>query len=183
VVCVATAAEQPAPPDAESRLAGFTELVATAIATTQAREQLSALAEALDDLRELSRGIHPAILSQGGLVPALTALARRSAVPVQLDLAIAERLVEPVEIAAYYVVSEALTNAAKHARASKVEVHARARDGLLELEIDDDGVGGADPSQGSGLIGLTDRVGGSIWIASQPGEATSLRVELLLDSP
>jgi signal transduction histidine kinase len=119
-------------------------------------------------------------------VHALTALARRSAVPVQLDLVIAERLAEPVEIAAYYVVSEALTNAAKHARASKVEVHARARDGVLELEIDDDGVGGADPSRGSGLIGLTDRVealGGSIWIASQPGEGTSLRVELLLDGP
>jgi signal transduction histidine kinase len=142
------------------------------------------LADALDDLRELSRGIHPAILSEGGLVPALKGLARRSAVPVQLDLAIADRFAERVEIGAYYVVSEALTNAAKHARASKVEVHARARDGVLELKIDDDGVGGADPSGGSGLTGLADRVealGGTIWIASPPGEGTSLRVELSLD--
>jgi PAS domain S-box-containing protein len=142
------------------------------------------LAEALDDLRELSRGIHPAILSEGGLVPALKALARRSAVPVQLDLAIAERLAEHVEIGAYYVVSEALTNAVKHARASKVDVHARSLDGVLELKIDDDGIGGADPSRGSGLTGLADRVealGGTIWITSPPGEGTSLRVELSLD--
>jgi PAS domain S-box-containing protein len=143
------------------------------------------LAEALDDLRELSRGIHPAILSEGGLVPALKALARRSAVPVQLDLAIVKRLDERVEIGAYYVVSEALTNTAKHARASKVEVHARAFDGVLELKIDDDGVGGADPSIGSGLTGLADRVealGGTISMKSPPGEGTSLRVELSLDS-
>jgi PAS domain S-box-containing protein len=142
------------------------------------------LAEALDDLRELSRGIHPAILSEGGLVPALKALARRSAVPVELDLAIAKRLDERVEIGAYYVVSEALTNTAKHARASKVEVHARAVDGVLQLKIDDDGVGGADPSRGSGLTGLVDRVealGGTIRIKSSPGEGTSLRVELSLD--
>ena len=102
-------------------------------------------------------------------MPALKALGRRSAVPVQLDLAIADRLAERVEIGAYYVVSEALTNAAKHARASKA----------------DDGVGGADPSRGSGLTGLADRVealGGTIWIASSPGEGTSLRIELPLDS-
>jgi PAS domain S-box-containing protein len=142
------------------------------------------LTEALDDLRELSRGIHPAILSEGGLIPALKALARRSAVPVQLDLAIAERLAERVEIGAYYVVSEALTNAAKHARASIVDVHARAFDGVLELKIDDDGVGGADPSRGSGLTGLADRVealGGTISITSPPGEGTSLHVELSLE--
>jgi signal transduction histidine kinase len=142
------------------------------------------LAEALDDLRELSRGIHPAILSEGGLAPALKALARRSAVPVQLDLEIADRLAERVEIGAYYVVSEALTNTAKHARASKVEVLARALNGVLQLKIDDDGVGGADPSRGSGLTGLFDRVealGGTIRIKSSPGEGTSLRVELWLD--
>jgi PAS domain S-box-containing protein len=143
------------------------------------------LTEALDDLRELSRGIHPAVLSKGGLAPALKALARRSAVPVQLDLAIAERFAEHVEIGAYYVVSEALTNTAKHARASIVEVHARALDGVLELSIDDDGVGGANPGGGSGLTGLADRVealGGTIWIGSPPGEGTSLRVELPLDA-
>jgi signal transduction histidine kinase len=142
------------------------------------------LAEALDDLRELSRGIHPAILSEGGLVPALKALARRSAVPVQLDLANVRRLEERVEIGAYYVVSEALTNTAKHARASKVEVRMRVLNGVLELKIDDDGVGGADPSRGSGLTGLADRVealGGTIWMRSPPGEGTSVRVELSLD--
>jgi len=165
-------AEAVAPPDSEE--------LAERLAQVQ-----TGLAEALDDLRELSRGIHPAILSEGGLVPALKALGRRSALPVELDLAIEERLAEHVEIGAYYVVSEALTNAAKHARASKVEVHARARDGVLKLTIEDDGVGGADPSRGSGLTGLADRVealGGTIWIASTAGEGTSLRVELSLDS-
>src|SRR3954454_8450821 len=112
-------AEEVAPPDSEE--------LAERLAQVQ-----RGLAEALDDLRELSRGIHPAILSEGGLVPALRALGRRSAVPVRLDLAIEERLAEHMEIGAYYVVSEALTNAAKHARASKVEVRARARDGVLE---------------------------------------------------
>jgi signal transduction histidine kinase len=141
------------------------------------------LAEALDNLRELSRGIHPAILSEGGLVPALKALARRSAVPVRLDLPITERFAEHVEIGAYYVVSEALTNVAKHASASKVEVHARALDGVLELNIDDDGVGGANPGGGSGLTGLADRVdalGGAISITSPRGQGTSLHVELPL---
>jgi signal transduction histidine kinase len=141
------------------------------------------LAEALDDLRELSRGIHPAILSEGGLVPALKVLARRSAVPVQLDLAVDQRLDAHVEVGAYYVVSEALTNAAKHAQASVVEIQARASDGVLELMIDDDGVGGADPARGSGLIGLVDRVealGGTIAVESPPGRGTSLRVDFPL---
>lgn len=139
------------------------------------------LVGALDELRDLSRGIHPAILSEGGLTPALKALARRSAVPVQLDLAIDERLGDHVEVAAFYVVSEALTNAAKHARASAVEVSAQVDDGILRLTIGDDGVGGADPARGSGLTGLTDRVtalGGTIGIASPPTRGTSLRVEL-----
>jgi signal transduction histidine kinase len=139
------------------------------------------LAGALEELRDLSRGIHPAILSEGGLAPALKALARRSAVPVELDLAIAERLGDHVEVAAFYVVSEALTNASKHARASAVEVSARVDDGILRLTIGDDGVGGADPARGSGLTGLTDRVaalGGTIGIASPPAQGTSLRVEL-----
>ncbi|TCN32883.1 GAF domain-containing protein [Kribbella orskensis] len=139
------------------------------------------LVGALDELRDLSRGIHPAILSEGGLTPALKALARRSAVPVQLDLAIDERLGDHVEVAAFYVVSEALTNAAKHARASTVEVSAQVDAGILRLTIGDDGVGGADPARGSGLTGLTDRVtalGGTIGIASPPTRGTSLRVEL-----
>jgi signal transduction histidine kinase len=149
--------------------------------------QLAQLGEglegALDELRELSRGIHPAILSKGGLVLALQALARRSAVPVKLDVEVDERLADHAEVGAYYVVSEALTNAAKHAQASKVDVHARATDGVLELTIADDGVGGADPVQGSGLTGLADRVealGGTLAIASPPGEGTSLRVDLPL---
>ena len=141
----------------------------------------SGLGSALEDLRELSRGLHPATLSRGGLVPALRALARRSAVPVDLDLVVDGRLADHVEVAAYYVVSEALTNAAKHAQASAVQVSARTRDGTLELTIEDDGVGGADPARGSGLTGLTDRVealGGTIRIASPPGRGTSLHVEL-----
>jgi signal transduction histidine kinase len=103
---------------------------------------------------------------------------------VQLDLAIDQRLTEQVEVGAYYVVSEALTNATKHARASNVDVHARVRDGVLELTIDDDGMGGADPARGSGLTGLVDRVaalGGTMLIASPPGKGTSLRVELALE--
>jgi PAS domain S-box-containing protein len=151
--------------------------------------QLAEIAEGLarthDEVRELSRGIHPAILSKGGLVPALKALARRSAVPVELDLAVDGRLGDHVEVGSYYVVSEALTNVAKHAQASVVEVRARTSDGVLELAIDDDGVGGADPARGSGLIGLTDRVaalGGTIAITSPPGGGTSLRVDLPLAS-
>jgi signal transduction histidine kinase len=139
------------------------------------------LADALDELRDLSRGIHPAILSEGGLAPALKALARRSAVPVELDLAIDGRLGDHVEVAAFYVVSEALTNAAKYAQASAVEVSAEVDDGILRLTIGDDGVGGADSARGSGLTGLTDRVtalGGTIAIASPPARGTSLRVEL-----
>jgi signal transduction histidine kinase len=139
------------------------------------------LAGALDDLRELSRGIHPAVLSEGGLKPAVKALARRSVVPVQLNLSVDERLPDHVEVGAYYVISEALTNAAKHAQASKVEVVARVHDDMLRLRIDDDGVGGADPARGSGLTGLTDRVAalrGTIAIASPSGRGTSLRVDL-----
>jgi PAS domain S-box-containing protein len=139
------------------------------------------LTGALDDLRELSRGIHPAILSEGGLVPALKALARRSAVPIDLHLSVDDRLADHIEVGAYYIASEALTNAAKHARASNVEVTAHVHDGRLQLTIADDGVGGADPARGSGLTGLADRVaalGGTIAITSQPGKGTSLRAEL-----
>jgi len=143
------------------------------------------LAEALDELRELSRGIHPAILSEAGLGPALKALARRSSVPVELDLELEERLSEGVEVAAYYVVSEALTNVTKHSQASRARVRVRVRGPRLEVTIDDDGIGGAIPAQGSGLTGLADRVealGGSIAISSPPGQGTALRVVLSLDS-
>ena len=139
------------------------------------------LAGALDDLRELTRGIHPAILSEGGLRPALKALARRSVVPVELDVDVQARLPEPVEVAAYYVVSEALANTAKHAQASVAYVDVRADDGSLHLSVRDDGVGGATPGRGSGLIGLTDRVealGGTITLHSPAGKGTSLQVDL-----
>jgi signal transduction histidine kinase len=138
------------------------------------------------DLQEISRGIHPAILSKGGLGPALKTLARRSVVPVTLDLAIDRRLPDSVEVGAYYIVAEALTNAVKHARASHVDVRADSREDNLYLSIRDDGIGGADIGKGSGLIGLKDRaeaLGGQMQIASPLGAGTSLRVTIPLDSP
>jgi len=135
----------------------------------------------LDELREISRGIHPAILSQGGLEPALKALARRSAVPVKLVVRTDRSLPDRVEVAGYYLVSEALTNVAKHAQASGVHVDVEQANGLVRLSIRDDGVGGADPRRGSGLTGLGDRVealGGTIEITSPPGNGTSLLVTL-----
>jgi signal transduction histidine kinase len=228
------------PDVAESRIAEFTELVATAIANADGRAQLAAsrarvveagdrerrriernlhdgaqqrlvwlgirlrmaaakvppgerelaagLSEAttglngvLKDLQEISRGLHPSNLLTGGLGAALDTLGRRSAVPVDLDVRVEHRLPERVEVAAYYVVSEALANAAKHARASTVWIDAEERDGSLALDIRDDGVGGADPSRGSGLIGLRDRVeaaGGTIEVVSPAGDGTSMRVTL-----
>jgi PAS domain S-box-containing protein len=138
----------------------------------------------IDELREISRGIHPAVLSEGGLGPALRTLARRSATQVELHSVVEERLPQPVEVAGYYVVSEALTNAAKHANASRVEVDAAVRGNDLQLSIRDDGVGGANPAIGSGLIGLRDRVealGGSIEITSLAGEGTHVFVQLPLN--
>jgi signal transduction histidine kinase len=144
------------------------------------------MSEVLADLRELSRGLHPAVLSEGGLTPALGALARRSAVPVDLRLALDdERFDEPVEVAAYYVASEALANTAKHANASRAKVVVRRRDAWLELTVSDDGSGGADASNGSGLTGLVDRVeaiGGTIQIHSRPGAGTTLHVRLPTDA-
>jgi signal transduction histidine kinase len=142
------------------------------------------LTSALDELREISHGIHPAILSHGGLEPALRTLARRAAVSVDLDLRAERRLPQPIEVATYYVVSEALTNAAKHARASDVNVELDTRDAILQLAIRDDGIGGADP-QGSGLVGLSDRieaVGGMLTLSSQPGDGTHIRVEIPLST-
>jgi signal transduction histidine kinase len=143
------------------------------------------LDEVLGELRELSRGIHPSILTEGGLGPALRTLARRSSVPVELQVGTEGRLPERVEVAAYYVVAEALTNVAKHAGASVVQVEVDSDDGLVRLDIRDDGVGGADPTRGSGLVGLKDRVaasGGSLRVDSRPGQGTSLLVELPIDA-
>jgi signal transduction histidine kinase len=150
--------------------------------------ELSLLADglgtALDELREVSHGIHPAILSEAGLGPALKALARRSAVPVELELNLGPRLGENVEAAGYYIASEAITNVAKHAQASVVDMRVDGRDGALTLSITDDGIGGADPSRGSGIIGLKDRVealGGTISVLSPPGHGTALHVQLPAD--
>jgi signal transduction histidine kinase len=141
------------------------------------------LEEALGDLREISRGIHPAVLSEGGLALALRTLARRTAVPVELDMQVEGRLPEGIEVAADYVVSEALTNTSRHASASIVRVTLEDRDGMLQLSIRDNGVGGADPVRGSGLIGLKDRIeamGGTIVVESPEREGTSVFVALPL---
>ena len=228
------------PVGTEHRLAGFTELVATAIANAEGQAALaasrarivatadqtrrrierdlhdgaqqrlvtlvlhlreaqaaappahgelsaqlaSAVAEAngaLEDLRETARGIHPAILAKGGLRAALKTLAGRSPIPVDLRVAAEERLPEPVEVSAYYVAAEALTNVARHARASSVSVEVEYADEVLRVAVRDDGCGGADFSRGTGLVGLKDRVeaiGGRIFLDSPRGAGTSLRVEL-----
>ena len=241
VMLVASEGE-PLPAGTEARLAGFTELVATAIANAGAQAEVAAsrarivaaadharrrieqdvhdgaqqplvtlavllraaraavppeLGElgaeldravavatgALGELREIARGIHPAILAKGGLRFALNALARRSPVPVDLEVRADGRLPEPVEVSAYYIVAEALTNAAKHARASAVGVEAEVAGDLLRVTVRDDGVGGACLAGGSGLAGLKDRVealGGRIVLHSPRGAGTSLRAELPL---
>jgi signal transduction histidine kinase len=228
------------PADTEVRLAGFTELAATAIANAEAQAALTAsrarivaacddtrrriernlhdgaqqrlvsltlnlrAAEAalpagtgaaaqqmddvaagldgvLDDLREIARGLHPAILAESGLQPALKTLARRSPVPVDLDIKVEGRLPEQAEIAAYYTVCEALANVAKHAHATVADVQAAETEGVLRVQVRDDGRGGADFSDGSGLVGLKDRaeaLGGHLDLRSPPGEGTTLEVTL-----
>ncbi|GAA0737424.1 hypothetical protein GCM10010199_59510 [Dactylosporangium roseum] len=143
----------------------------------------SDLSEAIDELRELARGIHPSILSEGGLGPAIKSLGRRSPVPVEVKVDLPDRLETKVEIGVYYVVAEALTNAVRHARATLISVVASIVDGRLELSIEDDGVGGADPRTGTGLVGLGDRVaalGGAMHIASRPGAGTKLSITVPL---
>jgi signal transduction histidine kinase len=240
LVVVGTTSAIPLAADTERRIAGFTELVATAIANAQAHLDLAAsrqrvvaaadlmrrrmerdlhdgtqqrlvaatlqlrtvqdsirgrlpdvecelarvedgLSGVLGELREISRGLHPAILSEAGLGPALKSLARRAVLPVELDVAVPGRLPESVEVAAYYVVSEALANAAKHSNAARAQVELATHDRMLRVRIHDDGAGGADPSCGSGLVGLRDRVealGGSIVLSSPPGQGTWVLVEL-----
>jgi len=238
VVIVASRAE-PLPADTEERLAGFTELAATAVANAEAQAEVTAsrarivaaadqarrrierdlhdgaqqrlvslalqlraaqagmppefgtqldhaVAEAtgaLDELREIARGIHPAILAEYGLARALKTLARRSPIPVDLQVHANERLPEPVEVSAYYVVAEALTNAAKHSRASAVEVEVEVAGEVLRVAVSDDGTGGADLARGTGLVGLKDRVealGGRIFLESRYGAGTSLQAEFPL---
>ena len=141
------------------------------------------LALGLEDLRELARGIHPAILTDHGLTPAVEALAARATVPVDVSGLPPERLAEPIEAAAFYVVSESLANVAKYAAASRASVELARDDGLLVVEVSDDGVGGADADKGSGLRGLSDRVealGGRLRVSSDPGHGTTVRAELPL---
>ena len=230
----------PLPAGTETRLAGFTELAATAIANAEAQAALTAsrarivatadatrrriernlhdgaqqrlvslaldlrdaqaavtgrvaqqldriatgLDDVLDELREIARGLHPGILADGGLRPALKNLARRSAVPVHLDIQVDGRLPEPVEIAAYYTVSEALTNTAKHARATSADVKVAEGDGVLYVRVRDDGRGGACFGRGSGLVGLKDRaeaLGGHLRLDSQPQTGTTLEITLPFD--
>jgi PAS domain S-box-containing protein len=138
---------------------------------------------AIAETRELAQGIHPAVLSRSGLVPALEEIVLRSPVPVTLDADIDRRLPPSVEVAAYYVVSEALANVAKHANASSAHVSLHLREGVLWMEIRDDGVGGADPTRGSGLLGLNDRVeanGGRLIVESRPSAGTRLDITLPL---
>lgn len=167
---------------------GFELRGAQAAAPPEHRAELSRIAEGLtsvlEELREISHGIHPAILAEGGLGPALKTLAHRSAIPVELEVRAEGRLPERVEVAAYYVVSEALTNAAKYAQATVVHVDVEARERVLRVAVRDDGLGGAEPARGSGLLGLKDRaeaIGGTLSLQSQRGAGTSLHVELPLD--
>ncbi|MGA8112661.1 MAG: CHASE3 domain-containing protein [Actinocatenispora sp.] len=141
--------------------------------------------ETLDDLREVARGIHPVILTEAGLRAALRALARRTPLSVQLDLDIEAALPDPVEAAAYYVVAEALTNAAKYADATGAQVTVAQRGDRLRVTVSDDGVGGADPARGTGLLGLRDRVeslGGTLVVTSRRGDGTALDADLPVDA-
>jgi signal transduction histidine kinase len=154
-------------------------------APSEFREEIGRVAEGLNaavaELREISRGIHPAVLSEGGLPPALKALGRRSPVSVKLELGAPPRLPDQIEVAAYYVVAEALTNAARHAHATQVAVSLRVDNNSLGLSIRDDGIGGADATRGSGLTGLRDRVealSGTITVESPQGSGTRIDVEL-----
>ncbi len=144
------------------------------------------LSTGLAELRELARGIHPAVLTERGLEPALRSLAARAPVPVELAADADERLPAPVEAAAYFVVSEALANVAKYARATEATVRVQRADGVVVVEVADDGVGGADATRGSGLRGLADRVAaldGALAVESPPGGGTRLRAEFPCTPP
>lgn len=161
-------------------------VIDNSLGTPEAGARLSVIAdrlvEALNNVREIARGIHPAVLTKGGLVPTIKWLARRCTVPARLDVHVATRLPDSIEVAAYYVVAEALTNTMKYARATCVHIQADVVGGhRLRLSVRDDGVGGADPANGSGINGLIDRVealNGTLEIRSPLGNGTLLRVEL-----
>ena len=160
---------------AESKLVDDPEAAAAIMAG--AREELG---HALEELRELARGIHPAVLTDRGLEPALTALVSRASLPVDVDVP-PDRLPPAVEAASYYVVAEALTNVAKYSGATKASVDVRHENGRVVVEVRDDGAGGADPSRGSGLRGLADRVAvldGTLIVESPAGKGTIVRAEI-----
>jgi signal transduction histidine kinase len=147
----------------------------------QLDEVVAGLDGVMEDLREIARGLHPAVLADGGLAPALKTLVRRAAVPVRLDIQVDRRLPEPVEIAAYYTVAEALTNAAKHAHATASDIEVSVGDGVLHVRVHDNGRGGASFRHGTGLVGLSDRaeaLGGHVDLYSPPGAGTTLRLTL-----
>jgi signal transduction histidine kinase len=156
-------------------------LRARALARRPPDELVGHLLQPFGELCEVSRGIHPTILTEAGLGPALRALARRSEIPIDLDVDLDERLPAPIETAAYYIASEALTNVAKHAHANVVHLIASDDSAVLALEVRDDGLGGVDAERGSGILGLTDRaeaLGGTISIVSPPNGGTTLSVRL-----
>jgi signal transduction histidine kinase len=139
------------------------------------------LARALNELREFARGIHPTILTERGLVPALQSLAERSTLPATVEATLDGRLPASVEATAYFVVSEALANVGKHSKATAVTIRAWIENGELRVDVADDGIGGADPSRGSGLRGLADRVAavdGTLDVESPPGAGTRLQVRI-----
>ncbi|HEY7280810.1 MAG TPA: ATP-binding protein [Actinomycetota bacterium] len=149
--------------------------------TAELDQAAAEAAAAVEELRELGRGIHPAVLTGSGLTAALEALAERSAVPVTVEAESNGRLPEPVEVTAYFVVSEALANCQRHANATRVRVVTSRSDGLLVVTVADDGVGGAETGAGSGLTGLQDRVaavGGRLTVSSPPGGGTTVRAEI-----
>ena len=151
--------------------------------STELDRAVTAANSALDEVGEIARGVHPAILTSGGLRPAVKALTHRSLVPIRLQECTDRRLPEYVEVTAYYVIAEALTNATKHARAAAISIRAEVAGDALIVTIRDDGIGGADPARGTGLTGLKDRaaaLGGVIRIESPPGAGTTLRAELPL---
>src|ERR1700744_4961845 len=167
------------------RLAEDSVLPEQTTVRTQISDVVTGLVGVSDELREIARGIHPAILSRGGLGPTVKTLARRCPVPVEVDVAVPRRLPDYVEVAGYYLVAEALTNVDKHAQASLVQLAVKAEGDQLYLSIRDDGIGGADAGKGSGLIGLVDRVealGGEIAITSRLGDGTSLVANIPLGS-
>jgi signal transduction histidine kinase len=148
-------------------------------------DAIGTLAEATDELRELARGIHPAVLTDLGLARAVTGLAERTPVPVDVHCSLSERLPGPVEVAAYYVVAESLTNVARYSEATKATIRLGREGGCAFVDVEDDGIGGAEPEAGSGIRGLIDRIDaldGSLDVDSEPGEGTRIRVRIPLAS-